>query len=63
MNQKGQALIEYLLIIVIVSALLITAVKLLGGVIMDKLTEVTCDISGQIYEAGEKAGEATCIDE
>lgn len=60
MNNKGQALVEYILIILVVSLVLVSAVKLFGGIVSDKLTESSCDLVGQTYVPGEKSGEGTC---
>ena len=62
LNRKGQALVEYLLIIAVISVIVVTLVKMLGGVLQDKMTESTCTIMGQEYVAGEKAGEGKCVD-
>lgn len=62
LNRKGQALVEYLLIIAVISVIVVTLVKMLGGVLQDKMTETTCTIMGQDYVAGEKAGEGKCVD-
>lgn len=60
MNKKGQALVEYVLIIALVSVVAITAVTLLGGVLKDKITETSCNIVGEEYVKGAKAGEGHC---
>ena len=60
MNKKGQALIEYILIIALISIVAVAAVNAVGGVVKDKITEATCAMLGQTYVAGEKAGEGVC---
>lgn len=62
LGRKGQALVEYLLIIALISVAVVTAVKLLGGAIQDKMTEATCTIMDQEYVPGGKPGEGMCVD-
>ena len=60
MNSKGQALVEYVLIIALIAIVLIGVINTLGGKLKDKITEASCGISGQTYVAGEKDGEGYC---
>ena len=60
MNKKGQALVEYVLIIALISVVAITAVTLLGGALKDKITEASCGLVGEKYVAGEKSGQGYC---
>lgn len=62
MNKNGQALVEYVLIIALISVLAISLVSLLGGYLKDAITKTSCGIVGQVYEKGEKAGEGYCKD-
>ena len=48
-NNKGQALVEYVLIIALISVLAISLVSLLGGYLKDSMTKSSCEIVGQIY--------------
>lgn len=59
---KGQALVEYVLIIALISVLAISLVSMLGGYLKDAITRSSCGIVGQVYEKGEKAGEGYCKD-
>ena len=61
-NNKGQALVEYVLIIALISVLAISLVSLLGGYLKDSMTKSSCEIVGQIYKKGEKPGEGGCVD-
>ena len=61
-NNKGQALVEYVLIIALISVLAISLVSLLGGYLKDSMTKSSCEIVGQIYKEGEKPGEGVCVD-
>lgn len=60
LNNKGQTLVEYVLIISLITVVAIAAVKILGGRLKDKFTEAGCEISGKTYVAGKKAGEGYC---
>ena len=59
-NNKGQALVEYVLIIALISIVLIGVINTFGGVLKDKITEASCAISNQQYNNGDKAGEGYC---
>lgn len=59
-NNKGQALVEYLLIIAVISVFIVSLVKLFGGRLQDYITESSCDIMNKTYVAGAKPGEGTC---
>ena len=62
LNRKGQALVEYVLIIALVAVMIIGVITTFGGVLRDKITEVSCSISGQVYDEGEegKSGDGFC---
>ena len=60
MNKKGQALVEYILIIALVSVLAITLVNYFGGYLKDAITKTSCSMLGQEYVSGSKPGEGTC---
>ena len=62
MNNKGQALVEYVLIIALVAVMIIGVISTFGGVLRDKITEVSCSISGQVYDDGDeaKSGDGFC---
>ena len=60
LNRKGQTLVEYVLIISLITVVAIAAVKILGGHLKDKITEVSCGMLNKEYIAGEKAGEGYC---
>lgn len=68
LNQKGQALVEYILIIAVVSALLIGVVNIFGGYLKDKITETSCSLVDEVYvghntDASINVGEAKCVPE
>ena len=62
-NIKGQALVEYVLIIALVSVIIIGLVSTLGGYVKDSMTKTSCGLTGQEYVKGSKPGEGYCKDE
>lgn len=60
LNNKGQALVEYVLIITLVVVVAISAIKIFGGYLKDSITKTSCELSGQTYQAGDKAGDGKC---
>ncbi|MDD4109637.1 MAG: hypothetical protein PHH93_13055 [Prolixibacteraceae bacterium] len=62
LNKKGQALVEYLLIIAVISVVVVSIIKLLGGYLQDSMTKSSCPLSNKIYVEGEKPGEGRCVE-
>lgn len=63
MNRKrGQALVEYILIIALISVIAIALVNYLGGYLKDAITKTSCSLSEEEYVKGEKPGDAKCVD-
>lgn len=62
LNKKGQALVEYVLIIAIITVIAVAGVKFLGGYIKDALTKTSCSIMDQEFEQGKSPGEGICVD-
>ena len=60
LNRKGQTLVEYVLIISLITVIAIGAVKLLGGYLQDAVTKMGCNISGKEYVEWAKSGEGYC---
>ncbi|NLA32859.1 MAG: hypothetical protein GX864_02830 [Mollicutes bacterium] len=60
MNNRGQALVEYLLIIIIISTIAITVIGFFANQIRDTVTEVSCSLTNGEYIPGEKPGEGKC---
>ena len=56
-NNHGQALIEYLLIVAVISVIAIGI-----GYIKDSTIKSYCELLGKNYVEGEKPGEAKCED-
>lgn len=62
-NSKGQALVEYILIIALMSIIIISLVKYFGGYLKDSMTKTHCNIAGLEYVEGDKPGQGSCKDE
>ena len=62
-NSKGQALVEYLLIIAVISVVVVSVVKLLGGYINDAMFKSQCSLFDKVYVEGSKPGEGKCVDQ
>lgn len=60
LNKKGQALVEYVLIIALISVVAVAGVKFLGGYIKDAITKTSCSIMDQEYVQGKHPGEGSC---
>ena len=60
LNNKGQALVEYLLIIAVISVVVVSLVKLLGGYLQDSMTKTSCKLIDKEYVEGSKPGEGSC---
>ena len=60
LNRKGQTLVEYVLIISLVTVIAIAAVKVFGGYLKDSVTKMSCQMIGKEYKEGKKVGEAYC---
>lgn len=60
MNKKGQALVEYVLIIALVSVVIIALVNAFGGYLKDSMTKTSCELVGEEYVKGAKPGEGSC---
>lgn len=62
MSKKGQALVEYVLIIALISVVIIGLVNAFGGYLKDAMTKSSCSMVGEVYEKGDKPGEGRCVD-
>jgi len=60
-NNRGQALVEYVLIIALISVVTISLVNYFGGYLKDAITKASCGLVGQTYQAGENSGEGKCV--
>ena len=62
MNKKGQALVEYVLIIAIISVITISLVNYFGGYLKDAITKTSCQMVDKEYQEGDKPGEGKCVE-
>ena len=60
-NKKGQALVEYVIIIGLITVLAVALVTYFGGYLKDAITKSSCSLVGEEYQAGEKRGEGKCV--
>lgn len=60
LNNKGQTLVEYVLIISLITVVAIAVVKIFGGYLKDAVTKMGCEMMGKEYVEAEKIGEAYC---
>lgn len=63
MNRNGQALIEYLLIVAVISVIVIAMVSYFGGYLKDSITKSSCSLINEEYIKGKKPGDGKCSDE
>ncbi len=63
MDKKGQALVEYILIIAIVSVIAIALVNYFGGYLKDSITKTSCSLVDEVYQKGSAPGEGSCVPE
>ncbi len=61
-NNKGQTLVEYVLIIGLISVIAVSLVTLLGGYLKDSITKSSCPMVGEQYVKGKKPGEGRCTE-
>ena len=59
-NRKGQALVEYVLIIALISVIVIGIINTFGGYIKDSITKTSCSISDKEYVEGSSPGDGYC---
>ncbi len=60
LNNKGQALVEYLLIIAVISVIVVSVVRILGGYVQDSMTKSSCKLIDKEYVEGAHPGEGSC---
>ncbi len=60
LNNKGQTLVEYVLIISLITVVAIAVVKIFGGYLKDTVTKMGCEMTGKEYVESDKIGEAYC---
>lgn len=60
LNRRGQTLVEYVLIISLVTVIAIAAVRIFGGYLKDSVTKMSCSMVGKEYVETKVVGEAYC---
>ena len=60
LNNKGQTLVEYVLIISLITVVAIAVVKIFGGYLKDRVTKMGCEMMEKEYVEGSKIGEGYC---
>ena len=60
LNNKGQTLVEYVLIISLITVVAIGLVKIFGGYLNDAVTKMSCNIMDKEYVETNTIGEAYC---
>lgn len=63
LSRKGQALVEYILIIALISVITTALVSYFGGYLKDTITKSSCSMLGETYVKGANPGEGTCSDD
>ena len=61
LSRKGQALIEYVLIVALITVIVISVVKIFGGYLKDSITKSACSLVDKEYVEGKNPGEGECI--
>ncbi len=60
LNRKGQTLVEYVLIISLITVVAIGLVRIFGGYLKDTVTKMSCQVMNKEYIEGNKIGEGYC---
>ena len=60
LNNKGQTLVEYVLIVSLITVVAVAVVKIFGGYLKDSVTKMGCQMLDKEYIEGEKIGEGYC---
>jgi len=61
-NNRGQALVEYVLIIALIIIIIVSIMSLISGYLHDAMTRTTCEMMTKHYVEGERPGDGYCID-
>ena len=60
LNRKGQTLVEYVLIISLITVVAIGLVRIFGGYLKDTVTKMSCQVMNKEYIEEDKIGEGYC---
>ncbi len=61
MDSRGQALVEYVLIVAIISVITVSIVSYFGGYLKDTIVKTSCELVSNVYVEGDKPGNAECL--
>lgn len=61
-NNKGQTLVEYVLIVSLVAVIVIAIVKIFGGYLNDAMTRTGCELTNKEFVEGTTPGTGECKD-
>jgi Flp pilus assembly pilin Flp len=62
-SNRGQALIEYVLIISLITVIAIGIVKMFGGYLKDSITKSSCSLVDKVFVEGDTPGDGKCATE
>lgn len=60
LSKNGQALIEYILIVSLITVVAISIVKIFGGYLKDSITKSSCSMIDKVYVEGDVPGQGYC---
>ena len=60
LNNHGQTLVEYVLIISLITVVAIAVVKIFGGYLKDTVTKMGCEMMNKEFVEAKKVGEGYC---
>ena len=60
LNNKGQTLVENVLIISLITMVIVGLVKIFGGYLTDAITKTGCEIMGKEFVETKKVGDGYC---
>jgi Flp pilus assembly pilin Flp len=60
LSNKGQALIEYVLIVSLITVVAISVAKIFGGYLKDAITKSSCSLVDKVYIEGKNPGDGQC---
>jgi len=63
LNNHGQALVEYILIVSLIVGITIFAMTFLSGYIKDAITRTACNIAGTEFVESDERGEGHCLED
>jgi len=62
LKNNGQALVEYVLIIAVITIIILGLAKYLGGYLKDYITKTSCELVEKQYVEGKSPGDGDCVE-